>query len=398
MREGLVMLMVGVAVAINMILMRKININLILLLILLSTLSNQLLFAEVLPEERADVGYHYYDGGGVEVDGVTMLVRKNFASKYSIYGGYHHDSISGASPDVLLGASEYDEERDEFTIGGTYLHENTLMDLSYTYSDEDDYESNTASFDVSHEMFGAMTKVNLGLSIGVDDVFRSDLDSFQEDLDRYSFRAGLSQVITKTIAMQFDYEATVEEGFLNNPYRFVFLNGVSLGSGSEEYPDTRTGQAYSIKGIKYWQHRASTSLGYRFYRDTWDIRAHTVDLNYSQYIGNQWVVDVYGRYYTQDKADFYSDNFTTALRYMARDKELSSFDSFAIGGRLRYDVFKDYNFLRAGSLNLAVEYLDYDYDDYSGIESVRPEEIARLGNSGYSFDATTIQFYFSAWF
>ena len=398
MQEGLVMLMVGVAVAINMILMRKININLILLLILLGTLSNQLLFAEVLPEERADVGYHYYDGGGVEVDGVTMLVRKNFASKYSIYGGYHHDSISGASPDVLLGASEYDEERDEFTIGGTYLHENTLMDLSYTYSDEDDYESNTASFDVSHEMFGAMTKVNLGLSIGVDDVFRNDLDSFQEDLDRYSFRAGLSQVITKTIAMQFDYEATVEEGFLNNPYRFVFLNGVSLGSGSEEYPDTRTGQAYSIKGIKYWQHRASTSLGYRFYRDTWDIRAHTVDLNYSQYIGNQWVVDVYGRYYTQDKADFYSDNFTTALRYMARDKELSSFDSFVIGGRLRYDVFKDYNFLRAGSLNLAVEYLDYDYDDYSGIESVRPEEIARLGNSGYSFDATTIQFYFSAWF
>lgn len=370
------------------------KIFLVLLLIGLSIASNA--WAEVLPDERADIGYHYYDGGGVEVDGVTMLVRKNFAGKYSIYGGYHHDSISGASPDVLVGASEYNEDRDEFTVGGTYLRNNTLLDLSYTYSDEDDYESNTASFDVSHEMFGALTKVNLGLSIGSDDISRNDLPSFSEDLDRYSFRAGLSQVITKTFAMQFDYEATVEEGFLNNPYRFVFLNGISLGSGSEEYPDTRTGQAYSLKGIKYWQHRASTSLGYRFYRDTWDVRSHTVDLNYSQYIGNQWVVDVYGRYYTQDKADFYSDNFTTAMRFMARDKELSTFDSYSIGARVRYDVFKDYKFLRAGSLNLAVEYLEYDYDDYSGIESVT--EVSRLGNSGYSFDASTIQFYFSAWF
>jgi len=325
-----------------------------LLVLLLFVLSAGASWAEVLPEERADIGYHYYDGGGVEVDGVTMLVRKNFAAKYSIYGGYHHDSISGASPDVLAGASEYSEDRDEYTIGGTYLRNNTLMDLSYTYSDEDDYESNTASFDVSHEAFGAMTKVNIGVSVGADDVERNDLPSFAEDLDRYSFRAGWSQVLTKTIIAQFDYEATVEEGFLSNPYRFVFVNGVSLGSGSEEYPDTRTGQAYSLKGIKYWQHRASTSLGYRFYRDTWDVRSHN----------------------------------------MARDKELSSFDSFAVGARVRYDLFKNYKFLRVGSLNLAVEYLDYDYDDYSGIESVA--DTASLGNGGYTFDATTVQFYFSA--
>ena len=353
----------------------------------------QNVFAEVLPEERTDVGYHYYDGGGVEVDGVTLLVRKNFASKYSVYSGYHLDSISAASPDVLAGASKYSEDRDEYTIGGQYLRDNTLMDLSYTYSEEDDYESDTVSFDVSHEMFGAMTKVNIGASLGSDTVERNDLDSFSEDLDRYSFRAGLSQVITKTTVLGFDYEATVEEGFLNNPYRFVFVNGVSLGSGSEQYPDTRTGQAFGLKGIKYWQHRASTSLGYRFYRDTWDIRAHTVDLNYSQYIGNQWVADIYGRYYTQDKASFYSDNFSAPLKYMARDKELSSFDSYSIGARIRYDLFKDYKFLRIGSLNLAVEYMDYDYDDYSGIESVT--DTASLG-SGYSFDATTIQFYFSA--
>ncbi|MBT8123635.1 MAG: hypothetical protein KJO81_02290, partial [Gammaproteobacteria bacterium] len=67
----------------------------------------------------------------------------------------------------------------------------------------------------------------------------------------------------------------------------------------------------------------------------------------------------------------------------------------AVGGRLRYDLFKDYKLLRTASLNLAIEYLDFDYDDYSGIESVT--DVGSLG-SGYSFDATTIQFYFSSWF
>ena len=368
-------------------------INNTFLAIMLILISASTVHAEVLPEDRTEGGYHYYDGGGVEVDGVTFLARKNFSSKYSIYSGYHYDNISGASPDVLLGASKYSEDRDEYTIGGTYLNDNTLLDLSFIHSDEDDYDSNTVSFDVSHEMFGAMTKVNIGASIGKDDVMRNDLDSFSEDLDRHSFRAGLSQVLTKKIVARFDYEATVEEGYLNNPYRFVFVNGVSLGSGSERYPRTRTGQAFAIKAIKYWDHRASSSVGYRFYRDTWDIRAHTIDLNYSQYIGNQWVADIYGRFYTQDEANFFSDNFAVPLKYMARDKELSSFDSYSIGARISYDLFKDYGFLHTGSLNLAVEYSDYDYDNYSGIESVA--ETANLG-SGYAFDATTIQFYFSA--
>ncbi|MEW8155874.1 MAG: hypothetical protein AB2765_14945, partial [Candidatus Thiodiazotropha endolucinida] len=35
--------------------------------------------ATVLPEDRADIMYHRYDGGGVEVDGPSILVRKSFS-------------------------------------------------------------------------------------------------------------------------------------------------------------------------------------------------------------------------------------------------------------------------------------------------------------------------------
>ena len=42
--------------------------------------------AGVLPEDRADLLYHSYDGGGVEIDGPSLLVRKSFLEKFSVSG------------------------------------------------------------------------------------------------------------------------------------------------------------------------------------------------------------------------------------------------------------------------------------------------------------------------
>ena len=346
--------------------------------------------AASLPEDRADAQYHYYDGGGVEVEGPTVLVRKNFAEKFSIFGKYHQDSITGASPDVLAGASRYSEDRDEYSIGGTYLHNNTLMSLSYTYSDEPDYEANTAGFGISHDMFGDLTTISLGFSYGYDTIERVDAPDFEENLRRYQYSLSLSQVITKTITASLSYDATVEDGFLNNPYRFVIIANVPQGLGSEVYPGTRTGQATAIRATKYWSFRGATSLGYRYFRDTWDITAHTVDFNYSQYFGNRWLADLYLRYYTQDAADFYSNNFATAQNFMARDKELSTFDSYSIGARVSYKLFEEYAYFNNGTVNLAAEYIDYEYDDYSGIE-----DFSQITDDSYSFDATILQLFFS---
>ena len=347
-------------------------------------------FAAVLPEDRADLSYHSYDGGGVEVNGPTLLVRKNFAEKVSVYGKYHHDSISGASPDVLAGASPYSESRDEYSFGGDYLHDNTILGLSYTYSEEDDYEANTIGFNVSHELFSAMTTVSLGVSYGWDTVMRVDASAFEADLERFQYRLGLSQVITKTIIANLSYEATVEDGFLSNPYRFVLIGTIPQGLGSEVYPGTRTGQAAAGRISKYWWFEGSTTLGYRYFRDTWGIKAHTVDLVYSQYLWDRWLADFYARYYTQNAADFYSNNFAVAQNFMARDKELSTFDSYSLGANIRYEIFKEYSFLTNGTVNLSLEYIENKYDDYSGIEN-----FAQFTDDGYSFDATVLQFYFS---
>ena len=71
----------------------------------------------VLPEDRADTLYHLYDGGGVKIDGPSVLVRKGFANKVSVAGQYYVDTISGASVDVVSTASPYTEERTETGVG-----------------------------------------------------------------------------------------------------------------------------------------------------------------------------------------------------------------------------------------------------------------------------------------
>lgn len=67
--------------------------------------------AGVLPEDRADALYHRYDGGGVTIDGPSLLVRKKFAEKYSVSANYYMDMVSSASIDVVTTASPYTETR-----------------------------------------------------------------------------------------------------------------------------------------------------------------------------------------------------------------------------------------------------------------------------------------------
>ena len=93
--------------------------------------------AKVLPEDRADMLYHGYDGGGVSITGPSVLVRKAYKDKVSVWGNYYVDMISGASIDVEATASKYSETREEVSFGVDYLHDKTLMGIGFTQSEED---------------------------------------------------------------------------------------------------------------------------------------------------------------------------------------------------------------------------------------------------------------------
>ncbi len=227
----------------------------------------------------------------------------------------------------------------------------------------------------------------MGFSRGFDTVERVDNPLFKEDADRFNYQLGLSQVLTPTMLMNLSYEGIADKGFLNNPYRKALLQGVPV---DERYPRTRTSNAVSLKAMKYWTHRASSYLRYRFYNDTWDITGHTAELGYTRYFGSKWLADFYYRYYTQGAASLYSNNFDQALNFMARDKELSSFNSHALGAKLSYSLFDQYRWLRTATLNLALAFMRFDYDDYT-----EDNPVANPAAGNYSFNAYTLQAFFS---
>jgi hypothetical protein len=372
--------------------------------------------AGVLADDRADALYHRYEGGGVTIHGPSVLVRKKIAEKYAISANYYMDMVTSASIDVeVSGASEYKEERDQYSVGLEYLRGKTTYTAGYTNSKENDYQAETTSFGVSQDLFGDLTTISMGFSRGKDVVRRRDTitdqidPTFKEPIDRWSYRVGVSQILTKSLISSLQLEVITDEGFLNNPYRsYRFVNPTDdrlFSLAKEIYPRTRTSNAVAVNAKYYLPYRAAVNAGYRFFTDTWGIGANTFDVGYT-HPWKQWTFDVGYRYYTQNNADFYSDLFERANQqnFLARDKELSTFVSQALSVGATYDFLPNgWRFIKKGTLNLRYDRMEFEYDDFRDARfSLLPASDPNFRPAGseplYTFGANVIQAFVSVWF
>ncbi len=341
--------------------------------------------AAVLAEDRADVMTHFYSGGGVTAQGPAILVRKGNDKSYSAFASYYVDNVTSASIDVQAQASEYTEKRDEVGLGVDYLYNDTITSFSYNNSKESDYLSDSFNIDMSQEFFNGMTTFNMGYSTATDTVMRVDND-FSQGLDRYRYRLGLSQIISKNWITSFNYESIAEKGYLNNPYRAARIFGAFV---PEKYPSTRTSEAYSFRSLTYFDWRGSIRFDYRYFSDTWGIQSDTFEIGVSKYIGDKNILEISLRFYSQSKASFYSDNFQADMLYMARDKELSTFSNTSIKAKYTYHMFEhDSGFFSKGNITTSLAYIDYQYDDFTHY----------LTGEKYSYQAVVAQILLSLWY
>ena len=356
--------------------------------------------AAVLPEERLDVLYHKYDGGGVEIDGPSILVRKNIGDSVSVGLNYYQDNVTSASIDVVVSASKYTEKRDEYSVSVDYLRQKTTMSIGYSNSDESDYTAETYSVGIAQDMFGDLTTVTMGFAYGDNTVEQNGNDAFEEDVEVRSYRVGLSQIITKNLVMALTYETISDEGYLNNPYRSVRYLDPSSPAGysfqQEVYPNTRTSNAVAVRGNYFLPERSAIHAGIRYFDDNWGIKATTYEAAYTRSYEENWIFEARFRYHDQDEADFYSDlfPFQDAQNYLARDKELSKFTSTTVGLGASYEFGRSWSAIERGSLNLHMDYIYFDYDGF--------RDLTKSGTVGdeplYDFDATVTRFFLSIWF
>ncbi|MGH8194400.1 MAG: DUF3570 domain-containing protein [Woeseiaceae bacterium] len=354
----------------------------------------------VLPEDRADVLYHLYDGGGVQIDGPSVLVRKQVARNVSLVGNYYVDMVSSASIDVMTTASPYSEEREQYSFGMDYLRGGTTMSLGYTSSTESDFDATTYNFSVSQDMFGDLTTLTMSYALGDDVVGRSDDESFTRNNTRQHYGIGLTQILTRDLITTLNVETITDEGFLNNPYRSVRYadSGSPVGYSFEPelYPHTRTTNAVGLTTKYYLPYRAALQAEYRYFTDTWDIDAHTASLSYIHPIG-PWTYTVKYRWHDQTGAHFFGDLFSRseATNFRGRDKELSPLTSQTLKLAASYEFLSDgWHFVDRGTINFSVDFLQVDYHEFRDLTTG-----AVVGEEPfYSLDADVFQLYFSFWY
>lgn len=358
------------------------------------------LMAAVLPEDRADALYHSYSGGGVSINGPSILARKSIGKSTSVWGNYYVDSITSASIDVVTTASPYTEERTEYGFGVDYLKDTTTLSMAYTNSGENDFIANSMHFTVSQDMFGDLTTVSLGYSRGWDDITATGNSGFLEDANRQQFKLGLTQILTKNLLMGLNFETITDEGFLNNPYRQVrYLDSpTTFARQFEVYPNTRTSHAVALRGLYYLPYRAAVKAEYRFFTDTWGVQANTMELAYTHPYQDDWIFEIVYRYYSQTRADFYSDlyPYINAQNYLARDKELSTFDNNTIGFGATYEFAKKgWKFIDKGSANISYKRIMFDYKDF---RDLRAQGYTPGSEPLYGFSADVVQLFVSVWY
>ncbi len=370
--------------------------------------------AAVLPDDRADLFYSSYKGGGMDITGESVLVRKKFSENFSVEANYFVDKVSGASIDVLSQASVIKDERKQKSLSVDYIHDKTQYNLSYTNSTERDYISNTTHFSLSQDMFGDLTTVTLGFTDSRNKVGENNgtadtpVVSWLGHATSRSYEGGLSQIITKNMIAGATLEVITDQGLLSNPYRSIrYRDAVPLGYslGSQVYPNTHTSTAVEARAKYYLPYRAAASVSYRYFSDTWGIRANTIELDYIQPVSNKWILEGRVRHYSQNAATFYSDLFPFAgsQNFVARDQNLAASTNNTFDGKVTY-AFAPEGFLifKRATATFDVTRITFKYSDFRNIKYYNDTP----GGGGYqpgseplyAFDAMVYQVYISMFF
>lgn len=340
--------------------------------------------AATLAPDKGELLYHYYDGGGVTASGPALLVRKGLNDRMALSGSYYVDAVSNASIDVVTTASPFRETRTAYDIGLDYVHRDAQINVGLARSDEPDYVSDALSLDVAQDVFGGMSTVSVGFTRSSDKVGQKGVGFF-DSARHWQYRVGLTQILSPRWMASANFEIVADEGHLGSPYRAARVFGAAV---PERNPRTRSSRALKLRSIHAVGERASWRAEYRYFWDNWDISAHTLETGYARHVGQAWLLDGFLRFHTQGSALFYSDNATAQTRYVSRNRQLSEFQSWALGLKATWTL-PQATLARYGTrLSGGYEFKQFRFGDFTDLRT----------GALYRFDAHLLQLTLSATF
>ena len=289
--------------------------------------------------------YYQESGGRTQVINPELYVRQGLGGtrgELQFFFGY--DAITGASPsgayptlDATTSASAagadsiplvgYEDTRKAGTLSYSRRFGAHLPSIDVSLSQENDYLSRGVGLSDAWTVAGGRGTLHFGLGVTSDVITPVTLD-VRETKTSGSAALGFTWVVGTRDLIDLSGSWTRLAGYLDDPYKVVPVGTLTV---PEHRPDSRTRIAALVRhGHSFAKARSALKTTYRYYRDDWDVKAHTLEIMYDQHIGRV-VVSLEGRGYTQTAASFYGASFPAAQPFMSADYRLSPFHS-VLGG------------------------------------------------------------------
>ena len=261
------------------------------------------------------------------------------------------DAITSASASSGAdNAKPFTENRVEGGAGYTHQLDRLRIGGDAKYSTESDYTSLYGGARIEADLAQKNATVGLGGGVSMDKVSAASAQgpsvpmleceagkaATECSLDSYSVFASASQILTRDLVVGITYDGAALRGYQSNPYRTAIAND---GIASERHPTTRNRSAFA-GSFRYFLARSETTIigAYRYYRDNWEIRAHTPELRLVQQVGHDIDASLGYRYHHQSKAFFYQERYATTdptvQEYLSDDVKLSKFTSHTLEGKV----------------------------------------------------------------
>jgi uncharacterized protein DUF3570 len=293
----------------------------------------------------------YKEQGLMKVVEPVLWGRAEFAEVWEVRASALVDIISGASPQLvsnrtgtpmqtLTGAS-IEEHRTAGDLKVTRRFGDFHISASGAFSDEHDYRSRAFGLEARGDFNERNTTLIAGYGRSDDRVGSHDNPRLDEPRKTDEYLAGLTQVISPTALVQTTLNFSRGRGYYNDPYKltFTFFDTGPPVLVPDTRPDHRNTLAWLTRYRRHFPAAAGTlQVDYRFYRDDWGIRAHTLEAGWQQQLGEHWALRPALRYYTQSAADFYSAVVPTRPppEVLSSDQRLSAFGGLSPSLRAIY--------------------------------------------------------------
>ena len=298
-------------------------------------------------ESEVDLRLLYYkeSGGRTEVLNPELYVRQGLGGtrgELSFFLGY--DAITGASPsgayptlDAATSASAagansiplvaYEDTRKAGTLSYSRRFGSHLPSVDLSLSQENDYLARGAGLSDAWTIAGGRGTLHFGVGASSDVITPVTLQ-VRETKTSGSAAFGFTWIVGSRDLVDLSGSWTRLHGYLDDPYKVV---PVGLTIVPEHRPDARARIAALVRHGHAFRARSALKTTYRYYRDDWDVKAHTLELVYDQHIGSRLIVSPQTRLYTQSAASFYGASFPAPQPFMSSDYRLSAFDN-VLGG------------------------------------------------------------------